>query len=502
MQIPDSHIFTIFGASGDLTRRKLIPALYRLYEQGLLPRRFLIMGTGRSEMSDTDFRDQMRNAIAEFLKIENPNNDFLTILYYKRLNYDNPDDFISLKEKLHSLWEGNENTYSELYYLATPPELYKVISTNLHKAGINHSRVKLIIEKPFGNDLSSATDLNRHLLEIFHEKQIYRIDHYLGKETVQNIMVTRFSNVIFEPLWNRNYIHHIEITSSESIGVGDRGGYYDSSGALRDMVQNHLLQLAGLIAMEPPVNADSASIRDEVVKVLLSLRPLGEKDIRDQVIRGQYIESNIRGKRHNSYRDEEGVKDDSKTETYAALKFYIDNWRWNGVPFYIRSGKRLPTRVTEVVIHFRETPHHIFYNNTGYPSSDNQLIIRIQPDEGILLKFGMKTPGAGFAVQNVNMDFHYKSLSDVQLPEAYERLLHDCMLNDSTLFSRNDAVELTWKFLDPVLELWKNDPGFPLYGYPSGTWGPEPADNLIEGKGTGWRYPCKNLTDDGIYCEL
>ncbi len=315
-------------------------------------------------------------------------------------------------------------------------------------------------------------------------------------------MVTRFSNTIFEPLWNRNFINHVEITSAESIGVEKRGGYYDHSGALRDMVQNHLLQLVSLLAMEPPVMSDSHSVRNETLKVFQSFRALDEEHIIKNVVRGQYVASTASGKKFRGYREEEGVGENSKTETYLAMKFYIDNWRWNGVPFYIRTGKRLPTRVTELVIHFRPTPHHIFCSSGGLVSGANQLIIRIQPDEGVLIKFGMKVPGAGFTVQNVNMDFHYADLASERLPEAYERLLLDCMQNDATLYSRGDAVEATWKFVDPILKAWNNDPKIPLYGYPSGTWGPEVADKLIEEPDLSWRYPCKNLANDGIYCEL
>jgi glucose-6-phosphate 1-dehydrogenase len=294
----------------------------------------------------------------------------------------------------------------------------------------------------------------------------------------------------------------VEITSSESLGVEKRGGYYDNSGALRDMVQNHLLQLVGLIAMEPPILADSINIRNETLKVFKSIRPLSQEKIRTDVIRGQYLSSIINNEKVNSYRDEEGVRKDSKTETYAAMKFFIDNWRWSGVPFYVRTGKRLPTRVSEVVIHYKSTPHHLFCNNLGVPNDSNQLVIRIQPDEGLLMKFGMKVPGAGFTVQNVNMDFHYSSLTDKKIPEAYERLLLDCMLNDSTLYARGDAAETTWEFINPILEAWKEDSSIPLYGYPSGTWGPDVADSLIEEKWLKWRHPCKNLTNDGIYCEL
>jgi glucose-6-phosphate 1-dehydrogenase len=362
---------------------------------------------------------------------------------------------------------------------------------------------RIIIEKPFGLDLDSAIELNSDLLKVITEDQIYRIDHYLGKETVQNILVTRFSNGIYEPLWNRNYIDHVEITSAESNGVGDRGGYYENSGAMRDMLQNHLLQLVALIAMEPPSEINSTTIRNEMLKVFQSLRQIEYKTLENQVIRGQYLRSRVKGEQMKAYRDEAGVSEDSRTETFVALKLFIDNWRWGGVPFYIRTGKRLPTKVTEVVIHFKPSPHTLFCSGGEEYLSSNQLVIRIQPDEGILLKFGMKVPGAGYNVHNVNMDFHYKDLMDGKLPEAYERLLLDCMQGDSTLYARGDAVVAAWKFVDPILRRWNEDKDFPLHGYPGGTWGPEQADALIEGgeKQT-WRYPCKNLSDDGLYCEL
>ena len=318
---------------------------------------------------------------------------------------------------------------------------------------------------------------------------------------MQNLLVTRFSNGIFEPLWNRNYVHHVEITSAESIGVEKRGGYYESSGALRDMIQNHLLQIVGFIAMEPPSSMDSNSIRNEMVKVFQSIRPIKENEVINSAIRGQYLAATIKGEKVSGYREEEGVDPNSKTETFAALKFYIDNWRWGGIPFYIRTGKHLPTKVTEAVIHFKPTPHYLFAQD-DICESCNQLVIRIQPDEGILLKFGMKVPGAGFEVQNVNMDFHYSDLSDQRIPTAYERLLHDCMLGDSTLYARDDAVMAAWKFLEPVINAWQNNPDIPVYGYPAGTWGPENADKLIEDPTMTWRYPCKNLSDDGVYCEL
>jgi glucose-6-phosphate 1-dehydrogenase len=388
--------------------------------------------------------------------------------------------------------------------MATPPNMYEIISENLSKAGFadqSEGFRRFIFEKPFGYDLKSGIELNRKLHELISEVQIYRIDHYLGKETVQNVLVTRFANGIFEPLWNRNYIHRVEITSAESIGVEDRGGYYDSAGALRDMVQNHLLNLVGMTAMEPPSSLEPDSIRNEVLKVFQSLQPLGEADVPKHVIRGQYTGSTVRGECITGYRYEKGVPHDSRTETFVAIKFFIDNWRWGGVPFYMRTGKRLPTKVTEIVIHFKRTPHHLFRRETGIQSS-NQLIIRIQPDEGILMKFDMKEPGSGFNVKNVNMDFHYRDLADVRVPSAYERLLYDVMIGDSTLFSRDDQVEMAWKFIEPIQKAWVNNPVIKIYGYPAGTWGPSVSNDLIEGCGITWRYPCKNLADDGLYCEL
>jgi glucose-6-phosphate 1-dehydrogenase len=505
---PDSnHLIVIFGASGDLTRRKLMPALYNILRQNLMPEKFAILGVGRSDMNDLSFRDEMRIALVNYSEIQT-NTDksllekFLGLLYYSSIDTFDPQAYSALNLRIKEIDSDHSLGDNIVFYLATPPNLYDKIPAFLANQGLNRKGHKLIIEKPFGTNLESARKLNRELLNYFHEDQIFRIDHYLGKETVQNILVTRFSNHIFEPLWNRNFIHHVEITSAESLGVEKRGGYYDNSGALRDMVQNHLLQLVGLVAMEPPIIADSINIRNETLKVFKSIRPLTKEHIRKDVIRGQYLGSKIDSEHFKAYRDEEGVRTDSKTETYVAMKFFIDNWRWSGVPFYVRTGKRLPTRVSEVVIHYRPTPHHLFCNDLGLPNDSNQLVIRIQPDEGLLMKFGMKVPGAGFSVQNVNMDFHYSSLTDKKIPEAYERLLLDCMLNDSTLYARGDAAETTWEFINPILDLWAEDPDVPLFGYPSGTWGPDSADSLIEESWMTWRYPCKNLTNDGIYCEL
>lgn len=499
----------IFGASGDLTERKLIPALYDLYLQKLVPQEFGILGVGRSPMTDESFRQKMNKSLghAQLNAVSSPDKetDFLSRLFYSAINTSDPEDYKKLSGRCGALHAQLNTGGNVIYYLATPPALYPIVARNLQAQNMHFEEGnkfrRLIVEKPFGTNLGSARELNSTLLSIFRESQIYRIDHYLGKETVQNLVVTRFSNGIFEPLWNRNYVHHIEITSSESIGVENRGGYYDKSGAMRDMVQNHLLQICGMVAMEPPATFEADAIRNETLKVFQSLRPLSEQDMRTNVIRGQYTASKIRNEAMPGYREEASVNPESRTETYLAMKFYIDNWRWGGVPFYIRTGKRLPTRVTEVVIHFNQTPHKLFEYQENSIGNYNQFIIRIQPDEGILLKFGMKVPGAGYHVQNVNMDFHYSDLSGVHLPEAYERLLLDCMNGDATLYARGDAVEACWKFVDPILNAWASDPALKVFGYPAGSWGPENADTLIEGC-SGWRYPCKNLTDDGLYCEL
>ena len=473
-----------------------------------MPDSFIILGAGRTVMSSGDFRLKMESAIKAFSEDENPDfNDipgFVNSIYYQPLDYLQESSYRNLKLEVEELKARFNTGGNIIIYMATPPNLYETIARNLSAADMvvqDNGYRRIIIEKPFGYDLGSSRKLNDTLHEIVSEDQIYRIDHYLGKETVQNLLVTRFANGIFEPLWNRNYVHRIEITSAESLGVEDRGGYYDSAGALRDMVQNHLLQMVGLTAMEPPSSLDANAIRNEVLKVFQSLQPIKEEDVEKQVIRGQYTASRIRGLCVPGYRYEKGVDVHSRTETYVAMKFFINNWRWGGVPFYVRSGKRMPTRVTEIVIHFKQTPHHLFQRVIGR-SSGNQLIIRIQPNEGILLKFDMKEPGSGFKVKNVNMDFHYKDLADIHVPSAYERLLYDVMLGDSTLFSRDDEVETAWKFIEPIQQAWKNNPAIKVYGYAAGTWGPEPSNDLIEGENLTWRYPCKNMADEELYCEL
>ncbi len=510
MKKPGSLALVIFGASGDLSYRKLIPAVFELDNRDMLPDNFAIVGVGRSPMNDDDFRQKMRNGLMEFARTDLEDREalidkFCRKLFFQSINTRDAVEYEILKQRLETISEKSCCESNYLYYLATPPSMYAVIAKNLSESNLNcdcSGWKRVIIEKPFGYDLESALVLNKELLQYFDEDQLYRIDHYLGKETVQNIMVTRFSNGIFEPLWNRNYIDRVEITSCESIGLAGRGGYYDGSGALRDMLQNHLMQLVGLVAMEAPATADSNAIRNEVIKVFQSLRRIHDEDVAKCVVRGQYTASVVKGEEVKGYREEEGVDPESRTETFAAMKFYIDNWRWSGVPFYIRTGKRMPTRVTEVVIHFKPTPHRIFRKKSVVSPEGNQLIIRIQPDEGLLLKYDMKIPGAGFRVQQVNMDFHYSDLSHGYIPLAYERLLQDCMLGDSTLFQRGDAVEASWRFVEPVLRAWEKNLDVPLYGYPAGSWGPEEVEQLMEGGEKSWRYPCKNLSSDGTYCEL
>lgn len=509
MNKPKDHILVIFGASGDLTYRKLVPAVYDLHQQNLLPDNFAILGLGRTDLSDEEFRQKMKEGIKSFA-LQKADDDavldaYLDKLFYYSFNTKEKEEYAGFKGRLLELDLQQNTGQNFIFYLATPPSMYEIIPAYLSAFEFNDESTgfkRLIVEKPFGYNLNTAQKLNKKLLHCFHEEQIYRIDHYLGKETVQNLLVTRFSNGIFEPLWNRNYVDHVEITSSESVSVGSRGGYYEGSGALRDMVQNHLLLLAGLVAMEPPALIDSTNIRNEIAKVFHSLRPINEEDVHKQVIRGQYTSSHIKGKEIKGYREEEGVDPESRTETFMAMKLFIDNWRWADVPFYIRTGKALPTRVTEIVIHFKATPHHLFANDENISKQQNQLVIRIQPDEGLLLKFGMKVPGAGFKAQTVNMDFHYSDLAETYVPSAYERLLLDCMLGDSTLYHRGDAVEAAWKFVDPILNAWKNNPDIIVHGYPAGSWGPDVSDDLVEGKDQTWRYPCKNLSDDGNYCEL
>lgn len=502
-------MLVIFGASGDLTARKLVPALFNLYIANQLPEHFTVLGASRSAMTDVAFRDKvvlqsayLKDKLAKLSKEKQC--AFADLFFYQDLGEAYDTSYDPLRVRVGDLNEARNTEGNVMYYLSTPPTLYETIAKNLSDAGLssqNNGWKRIIVEKPFGYSLETAKALNTGLQSYFQEHQIYRIDHYLGKETVQNLLVTRFANSIFEPLWNRNYIHHVEITNAESVGVEKRGGYYDSSGALRDMFQNHLLQIVSLIVMEPPIGAEPEEIRNEKVKALKSLRIMtDDKTLHDHTIRAQYMASEIDGKKVKGYREEDGVAKDSLTETYAAIKFYVDNWRWKDVPFYVRTAKCMPTKVTEVVIHFK-SPHHQIFKDKGMQNKDNKLIIRIQPDEGILIKFGVKVPGQGFNVERANLDFYYSSLADTHVMQAYERLLLDAMQGDATLYARADEVEAAWEFVDPILKYWSKGKDVRMYGYPAGVWGPENADELIDGIGQ-WRNPGPNLTDDQGFCVI
>ncbi|NVK48594.1 MAG: glucose-6-phosphate dehydrogenase [Cyclobacteriaceae bacterium] len=507
-KIPNQMLI-IFGASGDLTTRKLIPAIYNLYKGGHLPESFAVLGVSRSHLSDKEFREKsiwdspfLKKAIAKEEKAFVQT--FAEKFHYHDLGSDYDRSYDALGKKIAKLNEKHQTQGNYIFYLSTPPSLYEAIAKNLNQAQLSQENGgfrRLVVEKPFGYDLASAKQLNDALHHYFEEKQVYRIDHYLGKETVQNLLVTRFSNSIFEPLWNRRYIHHVEITNSETVGVEKRGGYYDKSGALRDMFQSHLLQIVSLIVMEPPISADAEEIRDEKVKALKSLRIMkSDEEIIKNTLRGQYVSTQIDGKTYKGYREEEGVNPDSTTETFAAIKFYVDNWRWKGVPFYVRTGKAMPTKVTEAVIHFKTPPHEVFMSQDAY-RKDNKLIIRIQPNEGILIKFGVKVPGLGFHVDQANMEFYYSDLASAQVMDAYERLLLDAMQGDTTLYARADEVEAAWRFVDPILKCWENNPAVNTYGYSVGTWGPRNSDEMIEDS-FGWRNPGNHLTDETGFCIL
>lgn len=492
----ESQILVIFGSNGDLSKRKLLPAVFQLYIDNLLPENFVVVGAGSQEKNEVAYRVDVRESLSIFSKktiAEYPEKleEFLLKVYYKKVNNQQESDFSELKNYIDSLSEQLGITKNIVFYFSIPPFLYEVVAAHLVKYGLNKEEEgwkRIIVEKPFGYSYDTALDLDKKLHAGFNEEQIYRIDHYLGKETVQNIMVTRFSNGFFEPIWNRKYIQRIEITASEKIGVGNRGGYYDTSGAMRDMIQNHLLQVLAVVAMEPPAVFDSDSIRNETVKVLQALRPIKAGEVAENVVRGQYISSQIGDDIQKGYRQETGVAANSKTETFVAMKVFIDNWRWGEVPFFIRTGKQLPERVTEVVIHLKPAPHQLF-KQLCLTEPNNMIILRIHPDAGVAIDFGMKIPGAGFKVQNVNMAFHYSDLAEKKISEAYERLLLDSMTGDSTLYARADAVKASWKFVDPILQAWKNNPDIPLYFYESGTWGPVESNNLFGDKYVKWRQP-------------
>jgi glucose-6-phosphate 1-dehydrogenase len=484
-------VITIFGATGDLTKRKLVPALYSLMQQRLLPAEFAILGFSRPEMSDAEFRSRMREAFEEYGDKESFDEavweSFAGGLFYMAGDFSDAASFTKLRARLEELDAARDTGGNRIFYLSTAPSFFGLISEQLGKAGLNHSRgwTRVIVEKPFGHDLETARALNQALAAVFDEEQVYRIDHYLGKETVQNLLVFRFANSIFEPLWNRQYIDHVQITNAEAIGVEGRGAYYEEAGVVRDMIQNHVFQVTSLIAMEPPANLSANSVRDEKIKAMQAVRPLTPEGAQMFAVRGQYGPGYVLGDQVPGYRQETGVSPESSTETFAALKLYFDNWRWAGVPFYIRSGKRLPKRVTEIAIQFKEVPHRLF-TETDEPLEPNVLVIRIQPNEGITLRFGAKLPGQQMRIRWVNMDFRYGSSFGVHTPEAYERLLLDCILGDSTLYARRDMTERGWEIVTPLLEAWKQGArDFP--NYEAGTWGPGAANELIERDGRHWR---------------
>lgn len=497
----EKFVMVIFGASGDLTKRKLMPALYALYKRQRLQEGFSILGVSRTAYTDEEYQKYILEQLHTFIGKEEQDEalirSFIEHLHYLPIDPAKVEGYSLLKQRLMELTDSSTPD-NLLYYLSTPPSLYGVVPQHLKAAGLNPHGSRIIVEKPFGYDLESALKLNEVYASAFREEQVYRIDHFLGKETAQNILAFRFANGIFEPLWNRRYIDYVEITAVENLGIENRGGFYDTTGALRDMVQNHLIQLVALTAMEPPSKFNADYFRTEVVKVYHSLKPLTEEDFNNHVVRGQYIASDSK----NGYRKEKGVGRESRTETFVAMKIGIDNWRWSGVPFYIRTGKQMPTKVTEIVIHFKEAPHQMFHGVDGMQPQPNKLIIRIQPNEGIVLNIGMKMPGAGFEVKKVEMDFSYDSLGGLPINDAYSRLIDDCIQGDPTLFTRSDAVEASWKFFNPLLRYWQKNPDVPLYGYPAGTWGPLESEAMMKDHGAEWTNPCKNLTNTDLYCEL
>ena len=486
----------VFGASGDLVGRKIIPALFNLWRGNLLPREWYVLGLGRTPMDDAEFRKKVGESLEshaiEGVRSTSQLEEFKGRFHYLPGDYNDPAYYQQIKDHLPELENAHGTTGSRLYYLATPPTLYSGIILHLGGAQLNHPAgesewCRVVIEKPFGSDLPSAEALNREIKQVFDEKQICRIDHYLGKETVQNILFFRFANAIFEPIWNRQYIDNIQITVTETAGIEHRAGYYDSAGVLRDMFQNHLLQLLCLVAMEAPAAFEADSVRDEKVKVIRSFRPIPEDKIDDFAVRGQYAPGVVDGEKTPGYRDEEGVRPESKTETFAAMKLYIDNWRWKGVRFYLRSGKRTAKRAAEIAVEFKEVPHLLFRPFLGEDIKANILVFRIQPDEGIQLTFQAKHPGPRLCLDTVTMNFNYQGSFRIVSPEAYEPLLLDCLIGDQMLFSRGDWVERSWSLLTPILDHWRNAdaPNFP--NYPAGSRGPKEADDLIEQDNRHWR---------------
>ncbi len=489
-------VVVIFGASGDLTTRKLVPAIFNLGVDNLLPGEFHLIGYGRKPIADADFREMMDSAIGEHSRRPLNKEIWERVRHnmsYHDGGYDDPAAFESLAAKIDKIESDLGRDVQRLFYISTPPEVFQPIIANLGKSGMAKAHVhtklasKVIIEKPFGRDLESARALNTALNNVFEEPQVYRIDHYLGKETVQDLLVQRFANSIFEPMWNREYIENVQITVAESLGVGTRGGYYDTSGALRDMIQNHTMQLVALTAMEPPVSLDPESIRDEKVKVLKAIQPLELKAEGGDVVRGRYTDGLVSGKPVKGYMEEQGIPADSTTETYAALRLSINNWRWQGVPFYIRSGKRMARRASEIAIQFKRPPGILFSEGSKFNVAPNTMVISIQPDEGVTLVMNSKIPGLETRTQPVKMHFRYSTTFGSNTPEAYERLILDAMIGDSTLFIRGDETEASWKLVTPILKHWKECGEHGMEEYSSGSWGPLASERLLWEKNHQWR---------------
>jgi glucose-6-phosphate 1-dehydrogenase len=485
----------LFGASGDLAKRKVIPAMYDLAQHNSLGERYSIIGFARTPMTDESFRATIGEAaktISEVGPIDPAKwNEFSSNLYYSAGEYGNPDSYTQLAKRLAEIDKEKNLGGNRLFYLSTPPEVYPDIVEQLGRAGLArpanpNSWVRIIIEKPFGRDLASAKELNKIVLNVFEEKQVYRIDHYLGKDTVQNLLVLRFGNGIFEPLWNRNYVDHVQITAAETLGVERRGGFYETAGALRDMIQSHVLQLTSLTAVEPPASFDATAVRNEKLKVLQSIRPFNLEMVAQSVVRGQYAPGTVDGKKLAGYREEQNVKPSSRTETFVAMRLLIDNWRWAGVPFYLRTGKRLAKRTTEIMIQFRCAPHIVFREREVEP---NRLVLNIQPDEGISVSFGAKRPGTEMSIGNVTMNFSYREAFGGASRSAYATLLNDCLRGDATLFDRGDSVEAAWSIVDPILDVWSAARTGTVPTYPSGTWGPKESDQLLERDGRQWYNP-------------
>ena len=489
----------IFGASGDLAKIKLIPAIYELLRERLLPDNFALVGYARTKMSDDEFRTLCKESVAKFSRSAKKGGvddallgRLLANTTYVAGQYGSVEDFKNLKGKLAEVDQRHGTQGNRLFYMSTPPEAFEPIVVGLGEAGLTQRHAsqpfqRLIIEKPFGTDLATAKHLNEVLNRTLGEEQVFRIDHYLGKETVQNLMVLRFANSIFEPLWNHKYIDHVQITVSETVNADDRAGYYDKSGALRDMVQNHIFQLMALIAMEPPASLDAKSIRDEKTKVYQSIRPIRESQVDTYAIRGQYGAGEANNKRTDGYLKAKGVAPESKTETFAALKLYIDNWRWSGTPFYIRTGKAMPQKLSEITIRFNSPPNALFQKQCETPVYPNDLIIKVAPEEGISWRINGKVPGGAMNIKPVAMDFAYADTFKVEAPEAYERLIYDAIVGDQSLFIRGDEAEAAWTVIDPIERGWAQSKA-PPHAYTPGSWGPQKALDLIELDGRRWTY--------------